>query len=303
MAKRCERCGYSLDDDAAFCTECGAKARNVCSRCGEELISDARFCGSCGTPVNYPSRPVVQNANFRREPVQPARKKMPPGGRADDTAIYRYAAAFAFVVALLCGGYWFLLCQGLNKQPPQAQQTSPAVINVPEPKPAQSSNVSQPQTNHAQGAQSLPATYDQQGQIYGTRVNLREYPDMKARVIYCFPGWEYVTLLSATSPKPGKYPWYMVSYGGVTGWVYGQFLRPQTVSDTPTGKSPVKSTAAKPSDNKTKRVKAKSAGDSKKTVKNTSVPEIGIVVKPLTRQMLRNMDPLRHSTVFGDGCE
>lgn len=63
------------------------------------------------------------------------------------------------------------------------------------------------------------------GQINGTRVNLRESPSMNARVLYNFPGWEYVEVISMTQAQQGKYPWYKVSYGNVTGWVYGQFLK------------------------------------------------------------------------------
>ena len=63
------------------------------------------------------------------------------------------------------------------------------------------------------------------GQINGTKVNMRAAASTDSRVIYQFPGWEHVTILDKTAPAPGKYPWYKVSYGDMTGWVYGQFLK------------------------------------------------------------------------------
>lgn len=66
--------------------------------------------------------------------------------------------------------------------------------------------------------------YSDQGQIKGTNVNMREYPNLNGRVIFRFPGGEYVTIHEVIKPEQGKHPWLKVSYKNMTGWVYGQFL-------------------------------------------------------------------------------
>ena len=65
----------------------------------------------------------------------------------------------------------------------------------------------------------------EQGQIKGTNVNMREYPSLTSKVIFRFPGWEYVTIYEATKPEQGKYSWFKVSYKNRTGWVYGEFVK------------------------------------------------------------------------------
>lgn len=63
------------------------------------------------------------------------------------------------------------------------------------------------------------------GQIKGTRVNMRESPNLKAPIIFTFPGWEYVTIHGSTDSKSDKFPWYKVNYKDMTGWVYGQYVK------------------------------------------------------------------------------
>lgn len=76
---------------------------------------------------------------------------------------------------------------------------------------------SKPQTLAAQ-------TSTGEGQIKGTNVNMREYPSLTSKIIFTFPGWEYVTIHEVTEPEQGKSPWFKVSYKNRIGWVYGQFL-------------------------------------------------------------------------------
>lgn len=64
-----------------------------------------------------------------------------------------------------------------------------------------------------------------QGQIKGENVNMRESPDLKARVLFTFPGLEKVTIHEATTAEPGRKPWIKVSYKDITGWVYGQYVK------------------------------------------------------------------------------
>ncbi|MDO4987623.1 MAG: lysozyme inhibitor LprI family protein [Synergistes sp.] len=61
--------------------------------------------------------------------------------------------------------------------------------------------------------------------INGTNVNMREYPDTNANVVYKFKGYETVYADQKTNAEPNKYPWYRITYGNCTGWVYGQFIK------------------------------------------------------------------------------
>lgn len=52
----CSNCGNQIDDDALFCTKCGAKLsekhnESFCEKCGSKLDDDALFCTKCGNKV------------------------------------------------------------------------------------------------------------------------------------------------------------------------------------------------------------------------------------------------------------
>lgn len=53
--KQCPNCGKSLQDDALFCSQCGAEiitdgaaGKRVCMYCGNELRNDEYYCSVCG---------------------------------------------------------------------------------------------------------------------------------------------------------------------------------------------------------------------------------------------------------------
>ena len=53
--KQCPNCGKSLQDDALFCSQCGAEiitdgaaGKRVCMYCGNELRNDEYYCSACG---------------------------------------------------------------------------------------------------------------------------------------------------------------------------------------------------------------------------------------------------------------
>lgn len=54
-AMKCPSCGADIDDDAAFCTECGTRIEKTepafvfCSNCGNKEEAGAKFCTECGT--------------------------------------------------------------------------------------------------------------------------------------------------------------------------------------------------------------------------------------------------------------
>ncbi len=52
----CSNCGNQIDDDALFCTKCGAKLsekhnESFCEKCSSKLDDDALFCTKCGNKV------------------------------------------------------------------------------------------------------------------------------------------------------------------------------------------------------------------------------------------------------------
>lgn len=65
----CQKCGAELQDNAAFCMECGAKVERkvICRKCGSELQENAVFCMECGTKVNTAEEPVVDNISKNPE--------------------------------------------------------------------------------------------------------------------------------------------------------------------------------------------------------------------------------------------
>lgn len=48
---KCEKCGYSNDDKAKYCENCGASLALVCPTCGSPIKPGVKFCKECGTPT------------------------------------------------------------------------------------------------------------------------------------------------------------------------------------------------------------------------------------------------------------
>ncbi|MGO9602139.1 MAG: adenylate/guanylate cyclase domain-containing protein [Candidatus Binataceae bacterium] len=55
----CKSCGAALEDDAHFCTECGAPVRIVCPSCGADNPAAAKFCKQCGNHFAAPASAVA----------------------------------------------------------------------------------------------------------------------------------------------------------------------------------------------------------------------------------------------------
>ena len=57
----CKNCGQQIDDNAAFCTNCGF-AKNTgskyCPNCGKEIVPGAAVCTNCGFAL-APSAPAA----------------------------------------------------------------------------------------------------------------------------------------------------------------------------------------------------------------------------------------------------
>lgn len=80
--KNCIKCGYELNDDSEFCTQCGISqpqsAQKKCNNCGADLTSNDVFCKSCGTAItseNSSTNSVSSTANYSNESVVPAKSK------------------------------------------------------------------------------------------------------------------------------------------------------------------------------------------------------------------------------------
>ena len=65
--KSCPRCGFSNDDSAKFCKQCGEKldilqkeSMNTCPHCGKEFPKEALFCKYCGTPVEQMQKQEIK---------------------------------------------------------------------------------------------------------------------------------------------------------------------------------------------------------------------------------------------------
>ena len=115
--------------------------------------------------------------------------------------------------------------------PPSAQVTEPTEkpVALADEETEETSDEELPEEIPDETKDSKPQTLAAQtstgeGQIKGTNVNMREYPSLTSKVIFTFPGWEYVTIHEVTEPEQGKSPWFKVSYKNRIGWVYGLFL-------------------------------------------------------------------------------
>lgn len=44
----CPVCNQAVEDEDAYCWQCGNRLDNRCEECGELLLAEDRFCGGCG---------------------------------------------------------------------------------------------------------------------------------------------------------------------------------------------------------------------------------------------------------------
>lgn len=54
MGKVCTKCGKESNDNAKFCSGCGAKYEEqlLCKKCGAPINSNAKFCSKCGSEIS-----------------------------------------------------------------------------------------------------------------------------------------------------------------------------------------------------------------------------------------------------------
>ena len=77
MSTICEHCGATLEQGAAFCTECGkrrnvnpapAGARRFCTKCGSAIAPGAKFCTGCGAAAEAPPPPAIATPASATQP-------------------------------------------------------------------------------------------------------------------------------------------------------------------------------------------------------------------------------------------
>ena len=70
MKKICPKCGADMNENAKFCSKCGAKyevkdeASNKCQKCGRLLDVQMLFCPNCGFPVG--DKRKASNVSFEK---------------------------------------------------------------------------------------------------------------------------------------------------------------------------------------------------------------------------------------------
>lgn len=59
---KCKKCGYELEENMVFCTQCGAEQKDKqtisCSNCGELLKDGVFFCSKCGMKVDIEKKTI-----------------------------------------------------------------------------------------------------------------------------------------------------------------------------------------------------------------------------------------------------
>lgn len=67
---KCKKCGYELEENMVFCTQCGAEQKDEqiirCSNCGELLKDGVIFCSKCGMKVDTEKK-IIDDAAFNDE--------------------------------------------------------------------------------------------------------------------------------------------------------------------------------------------------------------------------------------------
>lgn len=108
--RTCPYCGNPVDDNAAFCPNCGAavsapraeaQAPGFCPNCGEKLSAGSAFCPNCGGAIQSAAAPTAAPA------LVPAPQKPASGGKLAPRIIGISAAAVA-VIALAAVAIKFL---------------------------------------------------------------------------------------------------------------------------------------------------------------------------------------------------
>lgn len=105
--KKCQKCGYSNEDNAKFCKNCGREfvdisENQLCKHCGKPIIPGTRFCKHCGSLVEARKEPVPEVK--KDEKIQP--KNI---GSQNNSTILAIAAIVILIAVII------VICQKLSK--------------------------------------------------------------------------------------------------------------------------------------------------------------------------------------------
>jgi len=59
MAKFCKNCGAYINENDAFCTDCGKSTLKTCPKCREQLTAHSKFCPNCGYEIKSSRLPII----------------------------------------------------------------------------------------------------------------------------------------------------------------------------------------------------------------------------------------------------
>jgi hypothetical protein len=113
---------------------------------------------------------------------------------------------------------------------PASQDATPDIGPVPEARPAwsgpDSGGYSVIAIQGEAGTEDLASSgMSFIGVVSGSRVRLREEPNTKSRILGQFDRGKELDVTGRYSSGSENYPWFQVSSGDVSGWMYGEYLR------------------------------------------------------------------------------
>jgi hypothetical protein len=63
------------------------------------------------------------------------------------------------------------------------------------------------------------------GSVTGTRIRLRAAPNSNSKILGQLNRGDIIEVIGRSSSGRGKFHWYNVNYGDLSGWIYGEYLR------------------------------------------------------------------------------
>jgi uncharacterized protein YraI len=54
---------------------------------------------------------------------------------------------------------------------------------------------------------------------------LREKPNSNSKILGLLSRGDIIEVIGRYSSEQGKFPWYNVNHGSLSGWMYGEYLR------------------------------------------------------------------------------
>ena len=223
-----------------------------CAFCGTLMHLDDRFCEKCGGDQTAPSgqakHPRKKRAGGRE------RKKSSPLGLVF-LALFWCLAGFAFYAAYET--FWddipwnevMAVVTGRRSDPadsyfespvPEQTEDMPPIAPVDEPPDARSDDASAVADedrvvwteSDSAGRSRLviigedgPRPASLPGSVTGTRIRVRAEPNANSKILGVLGRGEIIEVIGRSSSGRGKFHWYNVNHGDLSGWMYGEYVR------------------------------------------------------------------------------